>query len=93
MWYAGLDWADAHHDVVVIDESGHQVTSKRVAHTKAGVNALISFLEGIIGSQSKDQLACVIETPRGLLITALLEAGFTVYPVNPKVVDRRRGAA
>jgi transposase len=28
-----------------------------------------------------------------LLITALLEAGFAVYPVNPKTVDRRRNAA
>ena len=23
MWYAGIDWADQHHDVVVIDEAGH----------------------------------------------------------------------
>jgi len=34
-----------------------------------------------------------VETSQGLLIAALLEAGFTVYPVNPKTVDRRRNAA
>ncbi len=22
MWYAGIDWADDHHDAVVIDEAG-----------------------------------------------------------------------
>jgi hypothetical protein len=22
MWYAGIDWADAHHDVAGVDESG-----------------------------------------------------------------------
>ncbi len=31
MWYAGLDWATDHHDVVVIDEAGHQVSSARRA--------------------------------------------------------------
>ena len=84
MWYAGLDWANDHHDVVIIDEAGHQVASKRVSHTKAGVEELIRLLESILGSSDKEQLACVIETNRGLLITALLEAGFRVYPVNPK---------
>jgi transposase len=38
-------------------------------------------------------MACVVETNQGLLIAALLEAGFPVYPVNPKTVDRRRNAA
>jgi len=45
---------------------------------------------GISGPTQKEQLACIIETNRGLLITALLEAGFPVYPVNPKSIDRRR---
>jgi transposase len=40
-----------------------------------------------------EQVACIIETTHGLLITALLEAGFPVYPVNPKTVDRHRAAA
>ena len=31
-----------------------------------------------------------METNHGLLISALLEAGFPVYPLNPKTVDRRR---
>jgi transposase len=31
-----------------------------------------------------------VETNHGLLISALLEAGFPVYPLNPKTVDRRR---
>jgi predicted CoA-binding protein len=28
-----------------------------------------------------------------MLITALLEAGFAVYPVNPQTVDRKRSAS
>ncbi len=93
MWYAGIDWADTHHDTVVIDEAGHQVASKRVAHTKAGLDALIAFLTGSAGPDQKEQVACIVETTHGLLITALLEGGFAVYPVHPKTVNRWRGAA
>jgi transposase len=90
MWYAGLDWSDTHHDVVVLDADGQQVASKRVEHSKAGLEALTRFLEGISGPSQKQHLACIVETNRGLLIAALLEAGFPVYPVNPKAIDHRR---
>ena len=93
MWYAGIDWADDHHDAVVIDDSGRQILTLRVAHTPAGLSQLITALEQICGEAAKDQMACIVETNRGLLIAALLEAGFAVYPVNPKTVDRRRNAA
>src|SRR5215210_3709431 len=93
MWYAGIDWADDHHDVVVLDDSSRQIASRRVAHTAAGLAELTTTLEQICGATAKDHLACIVETNRGLLITALLEAGFAVYPVNPKTVDRRRNAA
>lgn len=93
MWYAGLDWADTKHDVVIIDDAGHQLASKQVPHTKAGLEMLIAFLISVTGPQNKGQLACIIETSRRLLISTLLEAGFHVYPVHPKMVDRRRGAA
>ena len=91
MWYAGIDWADQHHDVVVIDEAGHQLGALRVAHTKEGLSELTRFLLAL--AKTPEQMACVVETNQGLLIAALLEAGFPVYPVNPKTVDRRRNAA
>lgn len=93
MFYAGLDWANDHHDVVIIDDTGTKLASKRFAHTKAGLEALTQFLESFPGPEHKEQLACIAETNRGLLIAAVLEAGFTVYPVNPKVADRRRSAS
>src|SRR6266704_3137808 len=91
MWYAGIDWADTHHDALVIDESGQQVSSLRISHTPEGLSQLIDCLSRI--APSKEQMACIIETNHGLLIAALLEAGFAVYPVNPKTVDRRRSAS
>ena len=91
MWYAGIDWADTHHDALVIDEVGHHVGAVRVAHTKEGLADLNQLLLAI--ARTPEQLACIVETTHGLLIASLLEAGFTVYPVNPKTVDRRRNAA
>ena len=90
MWYAGIDWANEHHDALVIDGQGHQVGTLRIEHSPQGMSTLNAFLEQIIGSESKEQLACIIETTHGLLIAHLLEAGWPVYPVNPRTVDRRR---
>ena len=93
MWYAGIDWADTHHDAWVIDEQGRQVGSLRLAHTPAGMDQLNTFLERILGAAPKEEMACVVETTHGLLIAFLLEAGWPVYPVNPRTVDRKRSAS
>jgi len=93
MWFTGIDWADTHHDILILEESGRQLTSFRVAHTPKGLTELTSRLEAVCGSHNKAAMACIIETNHGLLITTLLEAGFAVYPVNPKTVDRKRSAS
>jgi transposase len=91
MRYAGIDWADQHHDVVVIDEAGRRLGALRVAHTAAGLAELCTFLEE--RRTPEDAVVCLIETNNGLLIAALLDAGLTVYPVNPATVDRHRKPA
>src|SRR5205823_2352748 len=91
MWYVGLDWADTHHDVVVLDEAGRRVDSRRFAHSHDGLNELKQCLLSI--AASPEQLACIVETSHGLLIAFLLEAGFPVYPVNPKTANQLRKAA
>jgi transposase len=93
MWYAGIDWANDHHDALVIDEKGRQVATMRVDHSPQGMTRLNMLLEQIVGAESKEQMACIIETTHGLLIAHLLEAGWPVYPVNPRTVDRRRSAS
>jgi transposase len=93
MWYAGIDWADQHHDALVIDEKGHQVGSIRIEHHPQGFDKLNTFLQQIIGPHPKDQMACIIETTHGLLIAHLLATGWPVYPVNPRTVDRRRSVS
>jgi transposase len=91
MWYVGLDWADTHHDVEVLDEAGKRVGVRRFAHSHEGLNELKQFVLSI--AASPDQLACIVETNHGLLITFLLEAGIPVYPVNPKMANQLRKAA
>jgi transposase len=94
MFYAGMDWSDTHHDIVVIDDAGRQVNAPlRVAHSPDGLNKLHAFLEGIAGPAGKEDVACIVETSQGLLITFLLEQGWPVYPVHPTTVDRRRAAS
>ena len=97
MWYVGIDWADDHHDAAVVDELGQQVAKIRVAHSAEGLRQLTTFLLEVATRSSAagsaadlEQIACVVETTQGLLITALLEAGFPVYPVNPE--DARAAA-
>jgi len=91
MWYAGIDWADQHHDAVVIDADGLKTATRRVPHSPAGLADLTTWLRDLV--PAPDQLACLIETTHGILITALLDAGLVVYPVNPKTIDRRRAPA
>jgi transposase len=91
MWYVGLDWSDTHHDVVVLDEAGRRVGTQRFVHTHEGLQQLKHFLLTI--ASSPDQLACIVETNHGLLITFLVEVGMAVYPVNPKTANKLRKAA
>jgi transposase len=91
VFFAGIDWADDHHDVAVLDQQGHLVNSTRVAHSPAGLAQLKAFLLDIAGDPQ--QIPCFVETNHGLLISALLEAGFLMYPLNPKTVDRHRKPA
>lgn len=67
-----------------------RIASLRVEHTPEGLNKLIAFLREIA---PLDQVACILETNHGLLISTLLEAGLLLYPVNPKTVDRKRSVS
>jgi transposase len=77
--------------VEVQDEGGKRVGARRFAHSHAGLNELKAFLLGI--AASPEELACIVETNHGLLISFLLEAGIPVYPVNPKSANQLCKAA
>ena len=43
MW-CGIDWAEHHHDVAIIDEGGHLRARLRIADDAAGFIALLELL-------------------------------------------------
>ncbi|MCA1671997.1 MAG: transposase [Actinobacteria bacterium] len=87
----GIDWAEEFH-LVALGRPGDGVFEvARVEHTPAAVGALVAR----IAAHEPDpaEVRVVIETRHGLLVEALLDAGYTVLPVNPDLVARRRGPA
>jgi transposase len=82
--FAGLDWASHTHAVCVIDERGAIRVQFEIAHDKAGLAELRRKLK-VCGVQ-----AVAIERPSGLIVDALMEAGFIVVPIHPNVVKATR---
>ena len=60
MWFAGVVWADTHHDVLVIDDARRQVGSCRITHTVEGLTQLKDFLLTVTGAERKAEMACLI---------------------------------
>ena len=92
--YAGVDWGGAAHAVCVLDERGAAVAHFEVRHDAAGLAELSGRLRKLAPAAV---LRIAIERPSGLLIDALLEAGFAIVPIHPNVVKacrpRSRAAA
>ncbi len=43
MVFVGIDWAEAHHDICVVDEEGHVLAKRRVPDGLEGVGKLHSL--------------------------------------------------
>ena len=84
----GVDWAEAHHDVALVDDDGVVVARSRINTGATGFSALLTLIAEHQGSAEDTPVA--IETDKNLLVVALAEAGFTVYPINPRAVARYR---
>jgi transposase len=71
----------------VIDAKGVVLDRFEAGHDRAGLAALVSRLktQGAPGA-----ISIAIERPSGLLVDALVEAGFIVTPVHPNVVKACR---
>ena len=87
--FCGIDWAEDHHDVAVVDRDGQLLAHQRISDDAAGLARLLELLAGH-GDSPEDPVPVAIETPRGLLVACLRATGRTVYPVNPMAVARYR---
>ncbi len=88
MIFVGIDWAEAHHDVCLVNEAGHVLAKRRVAEGLEGVGTL----HALIAEHAEEPASVVvgIETDRGLLVGSLLAAGYQVFAINPLAASRYR---
>jgi transposase len=87
----GIDWAEEFHDIALGTQEKGVIEQFRIQHGPDGVASLVERALGL--EPDPAEVRVVIETRHGLLVQALLDAGFTVLPVNPDLVARRRGPA
>jgi Transposase/Transposase IS116/IS110/IS902 family len=88
MIFVGVDWAEDHHDVCVLDDAGDVLARKRIPDTLAGVRALHELLAPL--AEEPNEVIVGIEKERGLIVTAMLGANYRVYALNPMSVARYR---
>lgn len=87
----GIDWAEEFHDVALGTQEKGVIAQFRIDHNPSGVHGLITRCLEL--EPDPAEVRVVLETRHGLLVEALTDAGFTVVPVNPDLVARRRGPA
>jgi transposase len=85
----GIDWAENHHDVALVDQTGQLVAKRRISDNAEGYLQLLQLLVEV-GDTAQDPIPVAIETARGLLISCLRATGRAVYSINPMAVARYR---
>jgi len=87
--FCGIDWAEDHHDVALVDRDGGLLARLRISDDAGGLAALLELL-ATHGDSAEDPVPVAIETPRGLLTACLRATGRQVYAVNPMATARYR---
>jgi transposase len=90
--FCGIDWAETHHDVAVVDAEGRLLVRRRIRDDAAGYQQLLQLLAEA-GDTATEPIPVAIETSRGLLVAFLRATGRRVYAINPLAVHRRPGSA
>lgn len=87
--FCGIDWAERHHDVAIVDRDGLLVAKLRIDDSAEGFGQLLGLLSEA-GDSPDEPIPVAIETSRGLLVAALRGTGRAVYAINPMAVARYR---
>jgi transposase len=86
--FVGIDWAEKHYDVCIVDKEGIILVRGRVADGVEGISKLHEMVADHI--EEPEEAVVGIELDRGLLVGALIAAGYEVFAINPLSVDRYR---
>ena len=88
MIFVGDDWAEAHHDVHVMDQTGERLAARRLPEGLEGIRRVHELVATF--ADDPGEVVVGIETDRGLWVHALAAAGYQVYAINPLAVARYR---
>jgi len=87
--FCGIDWAERHHDVALVDEAGQLLAKRRISDDTVGYQTLLDLLAEH-GDTEANPIPVAIETSRGLLVAALRQGKRQVFAVNPMAAARYR---
>ena len=77
--FIGDDWAEAHHDVEIVDETGRRLARRRVPEGVEGLSALHALVADHLDEDAEPSDVLIgIETDRGPWVQALIASGYTV---------------
>lgn len=84
----GIDWAEGHHDLAIVDQTGAVLVAERIGNDAEGLSRLLAVLaeHDPVG----EPLPVAIETSTGLLVAGMRAAGRAVFAINPLAVSRYR---
>ena len=86
--FVGHDWAEAHHDVHVEDDTGQKLAAVRLPD---GIEGVRRFHELVAAhADEAEDVTVATETDRGLFVGALVASGYRVLAVNPMSTSRYR---
>lgn len=85
--FVGIDLGSGAHAVCVIDAKGTVLDRLEVGHDRDGLAALVARLSR---HRPPGGIPIAVERPSGLLVDALVEAGFVVTPIHPNVLKACR---
>ena len=86
--FVGHDWAEAHHDVFVEDETGARLERARLPEGVEGVARFHALVA--VHVDDPGEVTVATEADRGLFVGALVAAGYVVLAVNPMSTSRYR---
>lgn len=91
MLFIGDDWAEAHHDIEIVNEQGKVLVRRRLPEGVAGIAKLHELVADHLGDRDDpDQVLVGIETDKGPWVQALIAAGYLIYAINPLQAARYR---
>jgi len=88
-YFVGLDWGSENHRIILLNDEGRVIEQYDAAHSGRGLEALVDRLRKTCRCLP-EKVGIAIEVSWGAVVETLTEAGFSVFSINPKQVDRFR---